>query len=67
MNYCYGRECKLGWGYNEPMNRLVPVDEEPLNVTSEINNVFKHFDFQSPLTSMDNVSSSILITFISNI
>ena len=33
--YCYGRECKLGWGYNDPLDLLIPVQGEPLNVTSE--------------------------------
>ena len=32
---CYGRECKLGWGYNDPLDLLIPVQGESLNVASE--------------------------------
>ena len=28
MPCTWGRECKLGWGYNESLERLIPVDVE---------------------------------------
>ena len=31
---CYGRECKLGWGYNKSLNHLIPVQEKPPTVTT---------------------------------
>ena len=31
---CNGRECKLGWGWNESLNRLISVEGEPHNLTS---------------------------------
>ena len=34
-NCCWGRECKLGWGYNEDMSLFIPVEEEPPDVISE--------------------------------
>ena len=37
-NPCYGRECKLGWGWNESLDILIPVEENPRNVTSEVVN-----------------------------
>ena len=33
---CYSRECKLGWGYNESLNLLIPVEGQPVNVKSEL-------------------------------
>ena len=32
--WAWGRECKLGWGWNESWNYLIPVEGEPPNVTS---------------------------------
>ena len=26
---CCGRECKLGWGWDESTNRLIPVEGNP--------------------------------------
>ena len=31
---CWGRECKLGWGWNEHLDLLIPVLGQPPNVTS---------------------------------
>jgi len=32
---CSGRECKLTWGWNQSLNLLIPVQGQPLHVTSE--------------------------------
>ena len=31
----WGRECKPGWGYNDSLDLLVPVEGEPSNVTAK--------------------------------
>ena len=40
---CVGRECKLGWGYNRSLDRLIPAEEEPRNFTSEAVNQWEYF------------------------
>ena len=40
---CWNHECKLGWGWNEDLNLLIPVEGEPLNVTSETENKWEYF------------------------
>ena len=40
MDYCWGRECKLGWGYNENFKILIPIQENPPNVTSGVRNIW---------------------------
>ena len=35
MVWCFGRQCKLGWGYNAFFDHLIPIEGEPLNITSE--------------------------------
>ena len=32
----FGRQCKPGWGFDILWNRLIPVEGEPPNVTSQI-------------------------------
>ena len=46
---CDGRECKLGWGWNQSLFQLIPVQGEPLNVTSEAVNQWGYcvWDFAS--------------------
>ena len=35
---CWGRECKLGWGYNQSLDLLIPVEEEaPLIISESVN------------------------------
>ena len=46
---CDGRECKLGWGWNESSFRLIPVEGEPRNATSEAVNQCEYYVF--PLSS----------------
>ena len=50
---CDGRECKLGWGYNKSLDRLIPVEEEPRNITSDA--VKQWWYFTDPLSSTDLV------------
>jgi len=33
---CYGRECKVGWGYNKGLNKLIPAEDEYSGITSEV-------------------------------
>ena len=42
---CWGRECKLGWGWNRDLNLLIPVQGEPPNVTSEIKNEWGYWPY----------------------
>ena len=53
---CIGRECKLGWGYNESLNRLIPVEGKPRNVISEAVNQWEY--------SVVNLSSTDLICWV---
>ena len=46
MDNIWGRECKLGWGYNKDLGLLIPVQGGPLNVTSEVRNI-KSYDIFS--------------------
>ena len=32
--FCYGRKCKLGWGYIKDLDLLIPIEGEPLNIIS---------------------------------
>jgi len=32
---CNGRECKLGWGWNQSLSKLIPVEDTPVNATSK--------------------------------
>ena len=36
--FCHGRECKLGWGYNESLDLLIPVEDHISTVISEVKN-----------------------------
>ena len=51
-NYCWGRECKPGWGYNEYLNLLIPVQGRPPNVTSEVD-CWWGYDWPENLSSSD--------------
>ena len=46
---CDGRECKLGWGYNESLAQLILVKGEPRSTTSEAVNQWEYFVY--PLSS----------------
>ena len=50
---CIGRECKLGWGYNESTGQLVPINGEPLNVESEVLNEWGYTVHNQSLLDMD--------------
>ena len=41
MPCTWGRECKLGWGYNESLERLIPVEVEASDIKSETCNLWK--------------------------
>ena len=34
-DWTWGRECKLGWGWNEDLDLLIPVKGKPPNVKSQ--------------------------------
>ena len=50
---CIGRECRLGWGYNESTGKLIPIDGEPLNVQSEVVNKWEYKVGSKPPLGMD--------------
>ena len=54
---CNGRECKLGWGYNNSLDQLIPIEEEPLNVTSHTVNQWEYWVF--------SFSSNIVVYWVS--
>ena len=49
--WCWGRECKLGWGYNQDLDKLVPVTGIPPNISPCVTN--DTFDHISDLSSND--------------
>ena len=51
-DYCWGCECKLGWGYNQGLNILIPVQGEPPNVRSTVKNQWD-YDWPTNLSSID--------------
>ena len=61
---CDGRECRLAWGYNQSLDLLIPVQRQPLNVTSEPVNRwwYEVWDFSS-----DNFLSWASFLFIHSI
>ena len=56
---CFGRKCKLGWGYNESYFRLIPVEGTPCNITSEVANQLGYYVFA--LSSKDPI---YLVSFL---
>ena len=54
---CVGRECKLGWGYNKSLNRLIPIKGEPRNITSKAVNEWGYF--------VGPLSSTVLFPWVS--
>ena len=38
MSDTWGRKCKPGWGWNQYLDLLVPVQRKPPNVTSRVTN-----------------------------
>ena len=48
--YCWGRGCKLGWGYNSYLGLLIPVEKELTNVALETEN---YWGYGCPLESID--------------
>ena len=38
MALVWGRDCKLGWGWNESLGLLIPIEGESCNVKSETQN-----------------------------
>ena len=34
MSDCWGCKCKPGWGYNQSLGLLMPIQGEPPNLTS---------------------------------
>ena len=49
---CRGRECKLGWGYNENFKIFISVQGKPPNVTSEDWNLWEYY-LPKNLSSID--------------
>ena len=39
---CYGRKCKLGWGWNESLHQLIPAKGRSLDITSETLNTCEY-------------------------
>ena len=53
---CVGREFKLGWGWNQSLDLLIPVQGEPLNVTSEAVNQWEYWVY--------NLASDCLVRWV---
>ena len=49
---CFGRECKVGWGYNESADQLTSFDSNLPITTSKADNCWWYYVFE---TMSDNV------------
>lgn len=38
-----GRKCELGYGYNESLNRLVPITEKPKKISKKNKKNWEYF------------------------
>ena len=54
---CLGRTCKLGWGYNEPLNLLIPIKEEPQDITWKVKNNWEYFVYSFSVDSIPHWAS----------
>ena len=62
--YCFGRECKLGWGYNASLHLFIPAEERP-GVTSEVENYWTcSFPSSSSLSDISTLVSFLFIDYI---
>ena len=52
MSWCWGRECKPGWGYNASSGQIIPVQGEPPKAKSK--NLIYWSYFVHSLSSTDN-------------
>ena len=53
---CLGRDCKLGWRYNEALNLLIPTKEAYQDNKSKVNNKWEYFVYS---LSKDNIPHSV--------
>ena len=51
MSGTYGRECQLGWGWNEDLNLLIPVQGKPPGVASQVKNTWNYSNWPSTMSS----------------
>ena len=58
---CDERECKLGWGYNEPLDRLIPIEVNHPN--SSLKPIKDEYFFIRNLSYGNNVSSFTVVLF----
>ena len=35
MSFAWGSDCKLGWGYNNSLDLLIPIEGNPLSLAAE--------------------------------
>lgn len=56
---CLGRDCKLGWGWDLYLERLIPVEEEPQNIESKTVNVWGY--------SVYHLSSTEILDWVSSL
>ena len=59
--WCWGRECKLGWGYDESLGLLIPIEEDNPNVTSEVENKW-HYDVSR--SSSNDIPYWVSLSFV---
>ena len=61
MVIVFGRECKLGWGYNESLDRLVPVEGKPNNIALNIDSEWRYYVYNLSSTNIVFSVSFLLI------
>jgi len=42
LELCFGRKCKLGWGYNKPFSQLIPIERDSHIVTLKVQNPWEY-------------------------
>ena len=53
LSWTWGRECKLGWGWNQDLDVLIPVQGEPPNITSEVKNEWDYSTWNVSSTDIE--------------
>ena len=50
-HWCFERECKLGWGYNQSLDLLIPIEGKPPGIKLEEKNEWDYLRRSCNLSS----------------
>lgn len=58
MSWSYGRQCHLGWGFNESFNQLIPVERDIYDCISE--------EVNKSVYTINDMSSTVIPYWVSS-